>query len=113
MSPQDLADLVAENEDLFDAKWRGIEFGPGWGELFTEMLDRCRREGAPPIRITKEKLGTLRISFSDQSNPNARRIREEAIHRSSAICEVCGSPGLHSHPHPGFLATRCRSHIDQ
>lgn len=113
MTAEDLEALVAANADLFDPKWQGIEFGPGWTDLFTEMLDRCRRDRAPVIIRTKEKLGTLRVYFADQAHPVARSIREEAMRRSADTCEICGSPGSPSHPGPGFLATRCQDHLTE
>ncbi len=110
MTSEELEALVAVNKDLFDPRWRGIEFSPGWGVLFVEILDRCRREGAPPITMTKQKLGSLRIYFADQSHHIAREIRDEAMRRSAAICEVCGAPGTGVIVTPGFRATRCEEH---
>ena len=110
MAPEALEALVAANEDLFDPRWRGIEFGCGWGELFTEMLNRCRRKGAPPITITKEKMGSLRFYFADQSHPVGGEIRSEAMERSQRTCEICGVPGRTKAIRPGSIATRCSIH---
>lgn len=110
MKTEDLEALVAENEDLFDASWPGIEFRPGWNSLFAEMLILCRERKSPALTRSQEKLGTLRLYFSDQGHPVARSIREEAMLRSAGICEICGAPGQLTHPCPGYLATRCQAH---
>jgi hypothetical protein len=110
MSPHVLEALVAENQDLLDPRWRGIEFGPGWTDLFGEMLTRCRECQAPAITRSKEKLGTLRLHFSDQVHPVAREIRAETMLRSERICEICGNEGRLVIIEPGFIATRCEAH---
>lgn len=110
MTLDELEALVAVNKDLFDPRWRGVEFGPGWGELLAEMLARCRRESAPPITIKKEKTGALMIYFADQSHPLGREIRSETMERSQRICEICGASGECLIIKPGLRATRCKEH---
>ena len=110
MSIEELEDLVRASADLFDARWPGVEFLPGWGEVFAGLLDRCRRDRAPLITKTKQKLGTMRVYFADQAHPIARAIRQEAMRRSATICEVCGRPGTTVLITPGDVGTRCRDH---
>lgn len=113
MTPKDLEAMVAANRDLFHTRWRGLEFGSGWGELFSQILDQCRHTRAPLITVTKEKLGSLRACFEDQSHPTGRAIREQAMRRSEVICEVCGRPGTTVVIAPGFVGTRCRDHTSE
>ncbi len=113
MKPEDLEALVVVYKDLFDPRWRGIEFGCGWGDLFAELLIRCRTEKIPPITTTKEKMGTMRFYFADQFHPASRAIRQEAMDRSAGLCEICGAPGETEILRPGYLATRCALHKSQ
>ena len=112
MSSAGLEALVAANRDLFHARWRGIEFGSGWGELFVEMLDRCRNERPPLITASKEKFGSLRLYFEDQSHLVGRTLREEAMRRSGRICEMCGAEGVSLIITAGVRGTRCPTHRD-
>lgn len=110
MSTKDLEAMVEANKDLFDPRWPGIEFGPGWTDLFARLLAHCRESKAPAITKSKEKLATLRLYFRDQAHPAAREIRDEAMRRSGHICEVCGDEGRLFVVAPGFIATRCDAH---
>lgn len=92
---------------------RGIETLDGWFALIDEALARIQRhaaagsfdDGLPAIRQIKEKLGSLRIYLSDYDDV-IDAIREDAAHRSLAICERCGEPG-ELVKGSGWLRVRC------
>lgn len=93
-----------------------LECGSGWLHLVDAALhmirDRSVSLGVPPpmLRKASEKLGTLRLSCS-QDDPKIEAYVEMVWSLSARTCEICGCPGG-SVFDGGWQRTRCIEHRD-
>ena len=91
----------------------GFTCGDGWFDLIDELYERLQeaveagRFPQPVATQVKEKFGTLRFYLS-ASNPEIRRLVEEAERRSEVTCEVCGHRGVLRRPFG--VETLCDAH---
>ena len=91
----------------------GFTCGDGWFDLIDELCAELQaavevgRFQQPVATQVKEKFGTLRFYLS-ASNPEIRRLVEEAERRSAVTCEVCGRPGRLRQP--SLVKTLCDVH---
>lgn len=88
--------------------------GPGWEELFKELLDQLQARadaGGIQARAQKacEKWGRLSLRFHPLDAADAALVAQtESL--SLRTCEVCGRPGRLIEE--GWYRTRCENHLD-
>lgn len=81
-----------------------VEFRDGWFDLINQLgkdiLELCdlTNNDLPTIRQVKEKFGTLRFYYSDQSTDECVKnaiyaLVSHAENKSASICEKCGKYG--------------------
>ncbi len=78
----------------------GFEFNDGWTDLIytlgknISMYCELHNIPLPEMRQIKEKMGTLRFYYSDESRDTyIRNLVREAEDASDFVCETCGSVG--------------------
>jgi len=107
----------------------GFECGDGWFDLIWQLsadIESVTRlenipetqEAWPAITIIKQKVGSLRLSFSEEVtlNEDIRSLVDKACDQSMRICESCGAPAnMGPSPKPGggvrTLCTNCRNEL--
>ncbi|MFP4517361.1 MAG: hypothetical protein ACLFNV_11270 [Desulfovibrionales bacterium] len=101
----------------FENMWEGKSYTsrlsgirPGWHGLIRETLRRIR-ETDPDVRIERieQRNGQLHIHLLAPQSAHVWDIAEEALARSSTICEICGQPGEVRHDY-GWSHTLCDEH---
>lgn len=96
--------LLSENRELLNTvplyEKIGYEFRDGWTDLIytlgknISMYCKVHQIPLPQPRQIKEKFGTLRFYYIDDTNDeNIRAMVREAEEKSAEICEFCGDKG--------------------
>ena len=100
---------------MMRATARGFECGDGWFEVvwrlcsdLEPLVTELEKETGERFEVlqVKEKLGTLRVYASHQTDAIYWRIEAAAL-EASRTCEACGKPGRQREPDG---ATACDEH---
>jgi hypothetical protein len=130
MTPSNTQTLLSNHPQLFRSlREFGFECDDGWfdllAKLFVHIDAQARLEGFTPgstewpeIVIVKQKAGSMRVSFGDESSDDRRdkgvsdairQLVDAASELSATTCEQCGAPAsaVQTHPKRPWLKTLC------
>ena len=109
-------DKIISDHPLLYKYCKGLEIGPGWYDLVSELSskieeiledqDRAGQEHCYASQV-KEKYGTLRFYMASETDEISNLI-EEYENKSMHICEKCGAPGKWYDN--GWCHTHCEEH---